>query len=509
MERHKDFEIACDILTSPEIAPICEMIAVPGEEPDTFEVRTPDGKLTFGRTSHDGTWAYKVIYEEGQNPLANQNPTAFEPLSVEIDALFPDRGRNHYPNAFESLSALFDDPNAPDIAAVHCAAHNWEDRGGHLGEHGSVDVVQARAPMIFSGRGLRNEGMVDDWIRNVDVAPTLAALLGVAPRRGLTVTGEQQDGLLLGRQDGHIYERVLDRSSRPEHIVFFLLDGTNSNVLYEMATDGQLPNIYELMDTGTTLRYGSLAAFPTVTLANHTTMMTGAYPGHHGILNNAYWDRASAEQIVTNHPATWAMARSWMSPNVETLPEAVIRTWPQAFCACVNEPADRGASYSTFDFFRRGEVPAITAPETIPHANLRFVRPHKNYAWAVTVDHMGIEQACGIWSGSYRGESYPAPRFMWLNFTLPDAAMHLGGPHSGPAASALEECDARIGTLLDTIRMSGMYDKCAFVLSADHGMEKTNPQVQGDWNHALRDAGLAYRDEAFGFIYLGVGAGGS
>ena len=34
-------------------------------------------------------------------------------------------------------------------------------------------------------------------------------------------------------------------------------------------------------------------------------------------------------------------------------------------------------------------------------------------------------------------------------------------------------------------------------------MEETNPAVTGDWGVALRDAGIAFRDEAFGFLYLG------
>jgi hypothetical protein len=33
-------------------------------------------------------------------------------------------------------------------------------------------------------------------------------------------------------------------------------------------------------------------------------------------------------------------------------------------------------------------------------------------------------------------------------------------------------------------------------------MEESNPEVTGDWDVALRDAGLSFRDEAYGFIYL-------
>ena len=40
------------------------------------------------------------------------------------------------------------------------------------------------------------------------------------------------------------------------------------------------------------------------------------------------------------------------------------------------------------------------------------------------------------------------------------------------------------------------------MLLADHGMEETDPAVQGDWDAALTDAGVPFRDEGHGFVYL-------
>ena len=56
------------------------------------------------------------------------------------------------------VAQLFDHPCAPDLCVIHTAAHNWEDQGGHRGEHGSLDVVQARAPFILAGRGVQKLG---------------------------------------------------------------------------------------------------------------------------------------------------------------------------------------------------------------------------------------------------------------------------------------------------------------------------------------------------------------
>jgi predicted AlkP superfamily pyrophosphatase or phosphodiesterase len=195
---------------------------------------------------------------------------------------------------------------------------------------------------------------------------------------------------------------------------------------------------------------------------------------------------------------------SHVAEGVESIHTAVHRHEPDAFTASVNEPCDIGADYSTFDFFRRGDVPSIPkSPDGLPHTTERFVRPSKDYSWSTVVDHMGVDQAIGIWGGSFRGESYPLPRFMFANFTLTDAAMHEGGPYSEMAAASVRDSDARMGEIVAAVERAGVADDTAFVLVADHGMEESDPAVRGDWDVALRDEGLVFRDEGYGFLYLG------
>jgi len=118
--------------------------------------------------------------------------------------------------------------------------------------------------------------------------------------------------------------------------------------------------------------------------------------------------------------------------------------------------------------------------------------------------HMAIDQATGIISGKWRDDSYPLPRFLWCNFTLTDSAMHEGGPHSEIAAASIRDSDARLGEILDAVERAGILDDTAFVLVADHGMEENDPAVNGDWDVPLKESGLTFRDEAYGFVYLGV-----
>ena len=66
----------------------------------------------------------------------------------------------------------------------------------------------------------------------------------------------------------------------------------------------------------------------------------------------------------------------------------------------------------------------------------------------------------------------------------------------------MRDTDARIGHILDTVERAGAWGDTAFVLVADHGMELADPAVTGDWDVALADAGVAARDEGYGFLYL-------
>ncbi|MBW3551692.1 MAG: alkaline phosphatase family protein, partial [Proteobacteria bacterium] len=126
-------------------------------------------------------------------------------------------------------------------------------------------------------------------------------------------------------------------------------DGAPSADLLALAADGSLPNVARLLARGCALRGGAVAEFPSVTLVNHTSALTGVGPGRHGIVHNAYYDRVQREQVVTNHSASWHRASDWLRTGVRTVFE---RLPAGARSACINEPIDRGATYSTFALVR-------------------------------------------------------------------------------------------------------------------------------------------------------------
>ena len=512
-----------DALLDPALEPIVELVITADRANGTYEARAVDGRVRFhreadgraeggeggeGSDSGDGAtaWRFLDVEVEGRNPLADTATDRFSPLADERAHPWPSRTEQSYPHAHEHIAQVFDHPAAPDVICLHTAAHNWEDHGGERGEHGSLGVVQARAPLVLAGAGIRRDGIVPRSCRLVDVAPTVLALLGAEPGPGVGPDGYRFDRALLRRQDGIPLTGIVDDDAEPpDHVVGFLWDGCNANVLYDLVARGEAPNVARLLDQGLAFGHGAMASLPSVTLANHTTVLTGAHPGHHGILHNAWYDRATDRQIITNSPATWATAMGLLSPDVETIHQAIHRRWPEAHTVSVNEPCDVGADYSTFEELRSGrDIARPPQPEDLPFATQRFVRPEKSYEWSSRVDHTGMTQAIDAWTDGAGGDG-ALPRFCFVNFTLTDAAFHCRGPYDDMAQASVHDSDARLGRILDAVERSRAWDRTAFFLVADHGMEDTNPEVTGDWSTALDTCGVPYRDEAYGFIYVGAG----
>lgn len=479
---------ALAVLLDPALAHVVDLVA--WADGDWVHAATAYGESRVSRA--EPTAPHEVL--RGQDPLARQDPLAFTPPAAEAATPQPGAHRQHYPHAGVRLVSAFADPSrAPDIAVVHTDAHHWPERGGTVGEHGSLGVLQSRAPFLLSGQGVSARGILTDSARTVDVMPTLAALAGV-PAAALA-------GL-----DGRARTDLVTPTNPAAYVVGLLWDGANAQDLLQLAQTGALPAVARLLDRGCALRGGAVAEFPSVTLANHAAALTGVGPGRHGIVHNEFFDRETGEAVVANGAATWHTACDLLRPGVRTLWEVVAAARPGVALACVDEPVDRGATYSTFGLVRaagsadgaRSLGSALPDPTGDPHASHDWVGASGDYRWATQVDAMGVAQMSELWS---RGEP---PALTWWNTTLTDAGHHGGGPRSEQARAAMRDSDARLGVWLDLVEERGLTEEVTVLLTADHGSALSVPGCTGDWDESLRAAGIPFRDEAYGFIYFGV-----
>lgn len=441
----------------------------------------------------------------GIDPVASEDPMAFLPYEVELAAAGPRVSTdNAYPYAAQRIRSLFGDVDrSPDVAVVHTPRHWFVAEGGHAGEHGSLDVIQSRAPLVMSGPGVATLGFVDDHARLVDVAPTLAVLSGV-PSADL---GDADGAELDGRALTAYLEPAAEGQRR--RVVGMLWDGAHCGDLLHLAETGELPGVARLIEHGLAMRGGAVAEFPSVTLTNHTSILTGVGPGRHGVLGNVYYDRRLKERVVPNDAETWHRSAEWLRPGVRTVFEMVNDHVPQGDSprtASVDEAIDRGADYGTmallraaggFDAAATGMGDLLPVPEESPFVERPEHLADAYFRWGVQVDDMGLQQVLQLWESAE-----DAPTLTWWAHVVTDAGHHAGGPRSQIARDSLRQSDARLVVFLDHLEGLGVLDEVTFLLTADHGFEGADPSVTGSWKPALDALGIPYRDEGPGFVYL-------
>lgn len=487
-------DAAVAALCQPELASVVDLVC-------WVEDGMPYAANHLGRVRWPDDRTREVV--AGVDPIGSEDPMAFLPYAREVAAASPAVStENAYPYPAARIRSLFADPDrSPDLAIVHTPRHFFPEQGGHVGEHGSLDVIQSRAPFLLSGAGVRQMGYVDAHARLVDVGPTLAVLAGV-PESDLV----DAEGAPL---DGRPATAYLDLDAgRPRAVVGILWDGGHSGEVLHLAEEGVLPNVARLIERGTALRGGAVAEFPSLTLTNHTAILTGLGPGRHGVMGNVYYDRATGEQVVPNDASTWHRSAEWLRPAARTVFEMVAAhcppDWPGARTASIDEAIERGADYSTMQLIRAAGADTADAMDHMrpPAADSPFLRRPEYLAdsyfeWGVSVDDAGLQQLLQVWA-----DAASAPRLTWWANVVTDAGHHGAGPRSEMGREALQQSDARLGVFLDHLERLGMLDEVAIVLTADHGFETSDPSVTGSWRSALDGLGVPYRDEGPGFVYF-------
>ena len=466
------------LLTDPAMAAHIDSVVLRTD--DGFRAASARGSVDFCEAD-DGS--ITVLAESGAHPLRDQSTDHGIGTDAERALEGAALGDVATPLAGESIVQYFDAPHAPDAVVM------WSPRQmfhGCVGNHGSLNGIQARAPFIAAGPGVRAAGVVAAHLRTVDVAPTIAALLAIPPGDGVDGRGRARSGVRLRVQDGDEVSDLLDPDQRPEHVVVFLWDGVNANELHDAIDAGDAPHAAALVERGTSYRHGCLSALPTATLANHTTQCTGVFPGRSGVLHNTWYDRDRGVHVDLLEFSQMIRARDHLAPGVETIHEALKRHEPDAFTATTYEYADRGADYSTYaQMARNGPIPSLSDDDRRRHRTEDFMGTEA-YRHASVYDAHSRHQACHVW----RGEFGALPRYCWFTLNLTDAAGHAAGPHSEMTRAAIRDTDARMGDVLDEIDRAGKLDRTAVIVVADHGMQRFDLAEPFDLDATIAAAGI-------------------
>jgi predicted AlkP superfamily pyrophosphatase or phosphodiesterase len=228
--------------------------------------------------------------------------------------------------------------------------------------------------------------------------------------------------------------------NRPEHLatpslVLVSFDGFRADYLDRLT----LPNFRRVIARG--VRAEALRpVFPAITFPNHYSLVTGLYPGHHGIVENSFFDPVrnaaySFRNEATVTDGTWYGGEPiWVTGETQGM-----------VTAC---------------FFWPGSEAAI-----------KGVRPTFWNKYDGTVSNASRLATVLEW---LRLPDARRPHLITLYFSDIDSASHRG-PVEGPGVDkAVMAMDAVLGTLLDGIETLPNRDRVILLLTSDHGMANTS-----------------------------------
>ena len=195
------------------------------------------------------------------------------------------------------------------------------------------------------------------------------------------------------------------------------------------------PNLQRLIARGVHAE-GLIPSFPPKTFPNHYTIVTGLYPGHHGIVANSIFDAATGRLFTTDtaeevrDPMWWGGEPIWVT---------------------VERAGQRSASM----FWVGSEAPI---GGVLPHYWKAY---DEDYPATARVDQV-LE-----WLDLPAAER---PTFITVYFSDVDEAGHAGGPDSQLVRDAIARADGYLGRLLSGLERRGLTDRVNIAVVSDHGM---------------------------------------
>ena len=204
---------------------------------------------------------------------------------------------------------------------------------------------------------------------------------------------------------------------------------------WDYTSKAPTPHLRRLMTRGVHAR-NLIPEFPSKTFPNHYSIVTGLYPGHHGIVANNIFDPptgrlfAPAKAAEVRDPMWWGGTPIWTLVERSGVPSATM-FWPGS-----EAPHD-------------GVMPRYW--EAYNESKPGNARVDQVLAW--------LDQPTAL-----------RPRLLTLYFEDTDTAGHDRGPDSKDVRDAIVRVDGYLGRLVDGLTRRGILDRVNIVVVSDHGM---------------------------------------
>ncbi len=210
-----------------------------------------------------------------------------------------------------------------------------------------------------------------------------------------------------------------------------ILDGCNINWIINAKT----PFLDKLSNRGAST-LSCHAVFPTATYTGHTSIITGVYPGEHGIIGNQFYDRETRETRNFD----------FYDPNL-CLETATIFEEAQAAgfkTAAIGEPVTKGAKHIISKKHIQS-FPVSSQNSKVFEESIKLIKREK-------------------------------PDLIIANFPAVDSFGENYGPKSKEVLKIVEEVDNILKKTFEEYKSLGQ--EICMIVSADHGMTEGQKQIQ-------------------------------
>lgn len=278
---------------------------------------------------------------------------------------------------------------------------------------------------------------------------------------------------------------ALPAGASAEPVLFISIDGLRPAEVTEAEQRGlKLPNLRRFLAEGS-YATGVSGVLPTLTYPSHTTLITGAAPARHGVVNNTTFD-----PMQINYGGWYWYASDvtgptlWSAAHTKGLTTANVH-WPVSVAA-------PGITWNLPQIWRTGHaddaklVTALATPGLVAELEQRT-----GEAYAPGIDESVDGDAN---RGRFAEQLIAAhkPDFITVYLTGLDHEQHLNGPGTPAAHAALERIDAMVGRLIQA-ELAARPD-AVIAVASDHGFAAIDKET--NLFRAFIDEGLIRLDES-------------
>ena len=224
--------------------------------------------------------------------------------------------------------------------------------------------------------------------------------------------------------------------------VVFFVDGVNAEIFDKMLQAGQLPAIKKyFVDRGLYVRR-AVASTPSVTMCNQISVVTGLFPGHHGVTGINWFDR---NRLIWRNYETIAQKNTL---DGDYTAGSLYEQFPGATTVSIFFQAHRGATKFMENWTSAG--------------------PPFFFGWYEFIDRLTLSRFNLVMDIARTRGRFPALVVAYL--LAPDFRAYGHGVRHGRYRQALRHTDRQIGRVLGDLARAGRLDDVIIALVSDHSL---------------------------------------